>query len=434
LKIILNVIIARKLFNMENYKLFEKTQKEFVSKLGGRSYNKTWFDLVQENHSELRKRIGGVSLTKTVKIQSKQGKANKKNSDNIINQISEIVPNLDYCLKDFGLDRGALLLPYISIHSHNQNRTGKFLLDVLTNHIYSTYDRQTARYIYPEETRSRTGSYEENKAKLNILISKLGSEWAKAKSKTAEFEITLSTAAMDFLNLGHYEVDIDSCFGQNGDREEDKALLGQNKNTFVIIIKNKEQIIARTWGFVDSKFTIYNTCNLYLGKYVQQGDIIEALKVFFAGLLDKDANDIFLHENFVDIDDSVYRNDYGIYSFSAEEKIKYQLLEIDEYDIKRGYTCEGCGTVYDYDGEFDRIDGELRCLGCVDKANYCDHSCSYTYEDLIQVKEQYGSIHVKQEFAKFYKKCYECEMRVSDSYYDFDESKCLACCENKVNS
>jgi hypothetical protein len=56
------------------------------------------------------------------------------------------------------------------------------------------------------------------------------------------------TSFLSFIKLGHYGADSGSCFAMGGCHEIDKLLLSIESNSFVLLLKDDDEIFMRAWG------------------------------------------------------------------------------------------------------------------------------------------------------------------------------------------
>lgn len=267
--------------------------------------NKQWFENVENSHDLVREKIGGVSIEKIVSVKQQNGPADRDLGMKVIQELENCLTTSIYgtgfvqSLQLSNINKEDLLYPTITIGTHNSMKTSKFL-----SRLMSKYSR----------------NYDEYQDK----ISDMGKLWAKSKSKNATYQIELNTTAEAFVKLGHYDVDHDSCFKQNGGNKYDKLLLAQHKDTFIVTIKEKGKYIARGWGFYNNKSSVFNVCNLYLGKGVKEGDVLAALREFFKQLLG--CEEINIHESKISVEIDVYQNPWGNFSFTDKKYIAPQAL------------------------------------------------------------------------------------------------------------
>jgi hypothetical protein len=351
----------------ENYEKFVKWMTEFDLKHpDGYLPEKDWFDRVQESHIDIRRFLGGLKKKETIKINAAQGAADKVSCDPIIDKIINLLPAKEQSLdQDYSgnITRDSLLYPTISYGSHNAIGTGKFLLGLL--------------------------DYNADKIKLNNLVAQLGQKWAQAKTESTELEVMLTTRSKAFALLGHYGPDGDSCFRQSYENDRHKYILAQSKNTYVVLIKQNDDVVSRMWGFTSQDFKTFNTCNFYYKSKIQEGTIIEAMKQFMANIIGTDK----LNHSFdnIGVNNGLYHNGYGNWTFTASNPVQHQTLDANTCGIAQACYCPGCDEQYDDDREdWAQIDGMLCCLSCQDSSYYCDYTGELTFSQIISVRDKHN--------------------------------------------
>lgn len=366
---------------LEDEKRFATRQKELWAKHPGATLRKGWFTEVQNNHQQLRKVIGGIRLVKTISLDEGQAKADKKVCQPLINELKKITPMIGTRLGFLGLDDDALLSPTINTGSHNVLRTGKAINQWANQDYYVVKSSEKLKQV-------------------NKIVSDLGNQWARARCEKVEYQVNLSTAAMAFMLLGHYLVDDDSCFKNGGCNHHHKHILGSTTDTYVMLVKQNDKVISRCWGFASSGYTVFNTTNLYLGKGVLEGNILNAKKVFFADLLQKDPKEIEIHENKAEIgyDDDrelPYMNDYGVFSFAAKKEINTQTLDVDGSGPESS-RCPNCGEQFDDREGWQIVDGDMSCVECVSDSTRLSDG-TYTLCDTVSLKHPKGKTTIIRE-------------------------------------
>ena len=371
---------------VEQYSDFNRAFKPIFDKYGGQPFNEGWFDRVQKSHAKLRNQIGGLTFEAEVELKDGQGPASKRKADPIIKEIKEVFPSLhDYLrMKYDGIPKleELLLWPNMPLDNHRQPKTAKKVLE-----LYDEYKRYY-QYDYPQ-----------GKKKLAKLLSDLGIIWARSRTKGAKYNVLLTTKAEAFAQLGHYEVDEGSCYGQGGCRDHNKGFLGETENTFVVLIREKGKIIARFWGFASCKYEHYNVCNFYMAKGVQEGNIVGSLRGFFAALKDVPTDKIYIHEDLVSASENdqdeervIYLNDYGSFTFSTDKDLKSKQTIKVKRELEVIGVCAKCRRELSEDAEDDTrdVDGITICEICSEDAQYCSISKEYTFEEVGRFWSEHG--------------------------------------------
>lgn len=305
---------------MEDYDKFSNWYNKFISNKDSNTFaDSFWFDSVSDEHADIRSFLGGESVSFDINIKNESGPADPEKAKDIIKQIKELIPNKEYLRhQDEGyVTDKQLLYPTIQWGSHFGMKTSKCLNRAFTDS--NSYGEFGYQLIPKEKT-----------DKFNKLLSQLSKLWAKQKTTAEKYTVKLDTSPQGFIMLGHYGPDVNSCFRMGGQREDDKFTLGELKNTYVVTI-SKDKCLARMWGFSNDKYDTFNVCNVYQ-KGMKEGNIIAALKGFFAKLTKVNPSDIHLHEDSISIQCGVYHNgnEFGSYTFSTKKRIGLQKL--------RGYS------------------------------------------------------------------------------------------------
>ncbi len=308
----------------ENYAEFQKEFKKLTQSYGLYSFGKNEFEKCQQAHQKLRKVIKGLEVNQTVKLVNSIKPADKQEGLKLIDKLIDMHPDIKANMSFNYLNKEDFLYPTVRVGSHSGMRTSKYF----------------SRYFYGASS------------KENKILSDLGKLWAKAKTSQVALETTLSTKAIDFLKLGHYgEVDKDSCF-KNGNGGSDKTNLALSGNSYVITFKEKDKIVARSWGFANKEFQVFNNCNLYLTEGTKEGNVIAALKQLFGNILNTNPERVNVLEHKIGSVGNVYLNNYGLYSFTTKKDIGYQVIEEKFYDADEDDE-EGDEPNYDYDDDED---------------------------------------------------------------------------------
>lgn len=300
---------------IENKKHF----KEDVSNYDVRSsFTDDWFDKVQNNHIEIREYLKNIQRISEVKTDEAQSPLSNPEIKKIIVKFSNLGIDVEKCLYHNNLKIDVLKFPYCNKSSHANQRVTKIL----------------SKFIDTFVTIDKKDSYK--------ILSDLGNLWNKNRNYELDCEVTLSTRAIDFLRLGKYEVDEDSCFCDERSCYFNKYSLGQTKNTFVLIFRKSKEIIARAWGFFNKENEIFNVSNFYFRKDIHEPTIISICKLFFADLMSVDYNDLFIYKGKVKVRSGIYHNKCGNYSFSIDDKIYIQDLMTDADPYSRPDICNHC--------------------------------------------------------------------------------------------
>ncbi len=286
---------------------------DFVDTFGGsrpENYNK-WFDMVEENHVQIRRLLGGVKKHFVVKITDKVADADEDACEPMVNAITK---NLPYYLSDYGMVKADLLKPMIS-------------------------GIKTSKHISYYLASRRPGVKE--KKEVETAIAKLGEEWAKSKTVEQEITCTITTDPKAFCLLGHYGPDNCSCFRQTAGNARHKYNLGAISNTFVVLFRsgnivvdepqNSKNTLARMWGFYNPKDDVLNFCNYYKDRDLTDGNAIEALRQVCADMLEVDEKKIKRADQMIrkGVGVEVWLNSNAVQNWSfyeSDKSMDYQYL------------------------------------------------------------------------------------------------------------
>ncbi len=395
---------------VEDYDQFTHDLIDLHLKHGKIYVDKPWFDLVQDQHQAIRKELGEIDRTRFVNVTAFTGSIDKKVVDPLISELRKLIPDLAYNCEVRKFNTAQLAYPTVPIGSHKVIKTSKFIIN-------------TAR---------EKGA---NLAEVNKIIAELGQCWSRAKSEDGELKVSLLTNAMSFLRLGHYEVDKDSCFKNTSENADHKKNLAVGPNTFVILLEEDDKIVGRFWGFVDEKFKIWNVCNFYFDKKVHEGNILVALKHFFAELMDVEAEKLEIHEDKVAVDEGIYHNPYGSFSFTTQKRLAKSRLV---WDIEKDEnTCPTCLAIRPNRNKWGMIDGEECCDYCFATSRKCDISDEKTFEDLFPVIDKNGKkCNCKRSLLHEFVVCNKCGLRCHEELISLNQRgqvRCVNCIKIKEN-
>ncbi len=400
----------------ENKEEFLSSHEIFVNKHGSVKVDiNKYFTLVQKNHQNIRKLIGGLQCEMLVKLQTNQ-KPIDKQCGSLIKEIQQLVPDFaPYANKTYGTDKTMAELlskPTMPNGTHSSVRVSKVL---------STYARDYVKNV-------------EKIKEINKKISELGLEWGKYRTDNIDLKIEMLTNAQAFTNLGYYEVDNDSCWQQTAGNAINKYQIGISPDTFVILIKDtKDNILARMWGFL-SEDNVFNTSNYYFKPKFNEGNAIESLKGFFAELLSTKSEKIYWNENLIMMEGVPFHNKYARWSFSKEETPKEQILVCDTFDGR--IICPICKRGFENKKDWTFIDEKLTCPKCQLKALLCPVLKKSTFNKIHAVIAKGDLVLICQdalELPEFEQSCRHCGYVTHKDAFSEDGSKCLRCAGAKKN-
>jgi hypothetical protein len=303
----------------------------FIDNHSGYSPTSKWFDRVQKTHRGLRTSIDGIHRDLEVDIPDGAcvQTPNKCDRDNVIvNIIDDILRYMPKYLETYDLKKEDLYnstLPSgIKTIKHISTYVSRNKDEIKRPNIYNAhvYAHMTPLYCRDYITRSLSG---------------LGKHHAESVTQKQTLHIRLTTAASAFFNLGHYNSDNKSCFGQGRENETHKYILGQTPDTYVILIaknddfENNNNILARAWGFTNSTHTVFNICNLYK-KILNEASIFYAIEQLIKDI--KDVDKVKCASDIIRARGVVYLNESPLWTFySSNKEPNEQFLDDDDTDI-----------------------------------------------------------------------------------------------------
>jgi hypothetical protein len=273
----------------EDFNDFTKWYKALVAVYGGYEpkNQEVWFDLVQDSHVELRRKIDGVQSIIKHDIKEFQKPLSPQVYGRFTTALDKILPGF------FGYPgenaRSDFATPY--------NFKGIKHSKIVTRYIelYCQFNNTI-------------------KKDVDKILEQLGQKWANGKTQSMTLYSRLDTTARGFAQIGHYGVDRDSCFKQNGCHNHDKYNLGGLDNTFVLLLSecgnfdNIDNICGRMWGFYKPRNKTVNFCNLYVDKGFSRGNAVEVCRQHSARILGVEENELTMVEDLIEIKSPVYHN------------------------------------------------------------------------------------------------------------------------------
>lgn len=197
-----------------------------------------WLDLVEKNHENLRKKLGGVSRTFKIGIKDAQPTAAPfQQVYDIMVQVCRIMP--DYFNKYY-LSHEQFQQPKLA---SQKNISG-------TKHILGYADRSKLEA--------------DKRKELEKLTEQLGQLWKQTcKAPKGEGYITLTTDPKAYCLIGRLKCCGYSCFGQGNFNSDKKYALGIHKDSFIVFAHPDEQlktndendnnVVARALGVMTGK-------------------------------------------------------------------------------------------------------------------------------------------------------------------------------------
>lgn len=278
----------------DSYSEFDEWYNDFYALKRGFIPNdlRAWFERVEDTHRTLREIIGGIRVCSEYMLEAYQSVPPQEIMD-------EIIRSLRIYLPDYFADERVSVADLSSPNLPSGMKTSKHIMQYATDFWGKTH-------VYLPE--------------VNKIVSKLGEAWAKAKTTEATIYTVLSTAAKAFCLLGHYGPDNNSCFRQGTGNSVSKYNLGERNNSFVFLIRsspirvfepeNSDTILARMWGFVNTKDNVVNFCNYYPKAGFVEGNAFEACRRQAAQILGLGLDEITCTKNIIRIGEqyNIYHN------------------------------------------------------------------------------------------------------------------------------
>jgi hypothetical protein len=270
---------------------------------------------VTNSKKQLRELLGGVRKIQKIELKERIIPLSESAARHYLDIIIRYLPTY---LREYDLKRSDLLNPTLE----------KFKGIKTTKHIL-TFARKffngTSHYHYDEVRYATEG---------------LGGLYSTSKITAGTYWVNISTAPQAFALLGHYGPDTGSCFSQHGVNKSHKYSLAQSKNTFVIVISNKEisqenpqrkSTCARAWGFYNAKDNTFNVSNVYPmqnSTLISFANTEECIKIAIENILGSPTKKI---DNIFAIKDRlIYLNNFPLWTFYPDNSSipKLQTLEI----------------------------------------------------------------------------------------------------------
>lgn len=323
-----------------------------------------WFDNVQKNHQDIRNFIGGVRLIKDIKLKEEQTRLYPEEYEKFS---QELFGNVPFWKSMRQLSSDILASPKCEDQHERTVKTAKFVRSTIENYLLSLNLRKT--------------DHDEILKRTDVLLSKLGERWALMKTGGSSVNVRMTTSANAFALLGHHVCDSKSCFRQGKENDRHKYILGQSKDTFVVLLNRNDVRIARFWGFANANKTAISVCNGYYTKGSQQGDTLGALHGFFADLW-KDKS-VRMIENNISIRKGVYHNvGRPDWTFYVTPSITIQTPQWTFGSISPHYICVQCNTEHDMSTRH-LVDGTKDvCEDCFSRLPICNRCLTPTMKTM----------------------------------------------------
>lgn len=380
-----------------------------------------WYQRVEKSHQEIRNLIGGIRVQKLFTLESNQDAVALEQIKPITNEILAIIPSY---LAGYGFTEDVFCRPTIQQGTHSVFKVSKHV---------RTYAEKVLKNPYNSD------DTKEKMKRLDKALSRLGEVWAKSKTSNIELEATLSTSAKSFILLGHYGPDSDSCFRNGSDKTNHKFVLGQTPNTFTLSVaqkhpkKDKFVNKARAFGFVSNNNKTLNFCNLYLSPGFMEGDVLNVVSRMSEEILggkckmQEDMNSIYGHG---EINNGIYQNPYGKWSFTLGSKLNIVQQLIPERHLVQTFRCPRCAEPSKNENGWEDVDEEYLCKYCHSHAHICEITNKATFKDLVPVLNDCGfQVLAHPDYAAKLIKCSICELNSPSITEVENDMVCPSCLE-----
>lgn len=183
------------------------------------------------------------------------------------NRICKIAPNY---FRDFGMNHNHLTKPRVDL---GLRRLRRINLDRKNQYKNKGDGSKFSKHLL--QYAAKVNLSHKSKAELAKIVRELGELWSACETQKNTVYARISVVPYDFFVLGHFAIDNGSCFGTGAGNEFHKYRLAVSKNTFVYFLSHDKEaisgehidhtkpIVARAWGFVDSKRNLVHFCNKY---------------------------------------------------------------------------------------------------------------------------------------------------------------------------
>lgn len=394
----------------ETYEQFSEWYSKFITKHGGYQpcFLKQWWNECNISHDNLRKILGGVRKEVDISLEAGQNKIPIEELKQVTDKLIQTVPEF---FRNTGWTEETLRLPIIQDGTHNAHKVSKTLTASLNGLKKGTPQHQA----------------------MQEFINTLGTLWARHRTNKIDFHVNMSTSPRAFVLLGHYDADADSCFRQNSERTNNKYMLAQTHDSFVLLLTRKnhkdiDRTVARLFGIFDPDKNVFHFSNYYAMPGINEGDVIHTISTFLELITGHKYESI--EESLVTFDKSIYHNPYGRWSFrrNNSEPTAYRVI-VNQNGVS-SFTCFKCGYRDSYSDRYRIVDDSICCSECTSKANSCDLTGQKTYKELIQYCDNNGNIYmVHPDVAKEFKSCPNCECKCYDTKEENGIVFCLNCAD-----
>lgn len=404
---------------------------EFLRRNGGFAPSAIfrWLKNVRRSHEELVGIFGKDIIHTPVSIKKIDDSITKAEIQSIIKEINENLPDflstLGHLLKrGVVLTEEALMTGVVPNGTHNVFKLSPLLSKAIDQYKKAGILGGSSSLVWSRK------------------MNKLASLWNAVKSIDEDFsvEVTMSCTPKSFALIAHYGPDKDSCFRQGSlnNRDNQKYILGQTKNTFVITISRfipeleKTKNVARILGYYDSDTKAISVFNYYFNKYITE----HYTKI----ILTKAISDIWKDEYFIVPRDLLYKPDYFYINpyFCLTFWPKNKLINKDIVEVPFDYSylayglshhCERCGCqMRDINSCWVDVDDAVVCPNCLCSANKCELSELSTFQQLVDFDNGNQDLSIHPCLTKLFNQCMSCGKLIG-----FANEPCRECKGNTYN-
>lgn len=333
----------------------------------------TWFDTFEKRHDKLREKLGGVSKSSVIEVDSISNPLEYNDIKDQLNKLIALVPEY-FNQASQTINPMDLTVPFKK-NEKSEVRWGKSI----------------QQYI------KRLKNKDINEQEVNKVLSQLGEKWARCKIAKQPVAIEVTTDPRAFALLGHYPTDQNksgswSCFKQGAGHQMHKYMLALQENSYIILAGEKTGLVdslndvkMRGWGIANGDLDIFNVCNVYFYKGTQEAIYLKSLDSFFSEFLGtkkpiKISNKISVV--------GVFQNKHVNLSYTGPNvNFLHQEYIIKPTDgLDNMVHCARCRQA-DYSPVL--LDGARYCEECVRLYSYvCDLSGERTFQRLYAVRDR----------------------------------------------
>lgn len=261
-----------------------------------------WLKSIVENHTHLQKMIGGHTIKFKVEMRIGQEELAPLRIDHYCLELNKVVPGI---WRQYNINQSMLL----KWPEYEMSSTIRGIIKKKKIRTSAFIKKYSEKYAKLDDQKS---------IQLNKILEKIGVEWSKLKNIDKTYYVTVSYSPYAFTKIGHYGPDDRSCFRHQKENWPHKYNLAIAKNSFVFLIKEKQDnkflTLSRQWGFYNPD-GVFNVSNLY--HHIIQDNIVQKINhKIFEILLNKPLN---LHTNIIRISSRIYHN-VGRHDWSFADK------------------------------------------------------------------------------------------------------------------